>query len=232
MNGPKQNLNNIKPTDISLGDLFDLFKKEIMLSFNCHASATVQSFNKDEQTVQATINYKKTFQKLQKDGTYKLETTDYPLLIDVPAIILGGGGFSQRFPIKKGDTCYLLFNDRDLDNWFDSGQVVGVATGRLHSFSDAVAIVGLRSKAGALENYDPDRYEVTNGKISFSLSEEKAKIANATKNLKTILDNLINAVKGLTVTGVSGGGGTSGPPDPATVIALENVATDLGGLLE
>lgn len=231
MSSPKQNNNFIKP-DPTLNDLLNLLAKDIMLSINCHAVATVQSFNATNQTVTATMNYKKSFYKKQPNGNYKTELKNYPILIDVPAIVLGGGGFSQRFPIKSGDECLLLFNDRDLDTWFSSGQIAGVPTPRLHSFSDAIALVGLRSEVNSLPDYDPDKYQVTNGKILFSLSETKAEISNATKSLKTILEDLINAINGLKVTGITSGPGLSASLDPGTISALAAVTSDLGDLLE
>ncbi len=68
--------------------MLNLFKKDILLSFNCHAIATIQSFSSDDQTVSASINYKRSYQQAGADGVYQTVLVDYPLLIDVPAVIL------------------------------------------------------------------------------------------------------------------------------------------------
>jgi hypothetical protein len=49
-------------------------------------------------------------------------------------------------PIQSGDTCLVLFCDRDLDNWFESGQITTLNSNRVHDLSDGVALVGIRHK--------------------------------------------------------------------------------------
>lgn len=137
------NLTTVEP---QLKDLLDLLTKQIKLDMNCHHIGTIKSFNALTQTAEVSINYTKTFLHLDQVGNQRLDTPNYPILVDCPVIVLNGGGGSLTFPIEAGDECLVLFNDRDLDNWFGTGGVSSAPlTGRLHSFSDAIALVGVRS---------------------------------------------------------------------------------------
>ncbi len=70
----------------------------------------------------------------------------FPLLPDVPIQFPGGGGAALTFPLKRGDECLLVFSSRPIDAWWQSGGVQRPGNARMHSMSDAVALVGLRSR--------------------------------------------------------------------------------------
>ena len=214
----------------SLRDLLDLHKKDLMLSLNCHAIATVQSFNEANQTITATINYKKTyFQLNKKTNVYVPFNLDYPLIIDCPVVILGGGPCSLTFPIAAGDECLILFNDRDIDNWFQGGPPMEVASGRLHSFSDGIALVGLRNSQRSLQAYDTTRVVLQNGTTKVGVGATKVIISNGT-TLNTLLGNLISTIQSLITTPA-----VPGVPctlDPSTIAALSIDAANLGALSE
>lgn len=182
-----------RKVDPSLKDLLDLYKKDLLLNLNCHAIGTIQSFDPSNQTVSATINYKKTYDQRQDDGTYITVLKDYPILLDMPAIVLSGGEWSLRFPIAKDDQCLILFNDRALDSWFQSGQVGPVPVARFHSISDGVALIGLRSMANPLENFALDHGGLYGpGQSEVSLSDSGlVKIGNGTGTLGSALQQLL-----------------------------------------
>lgn len=214
-----------KQVDPSLKDLLDLYKTDIMISLNCHAIATVQSFDPVDQTISANIAYKKTV--TTKTGTLLL---DYPPLIDIPVMVLGGGASALTFPIAQGDECLILFNDRDLDNWFEGNPAQGVATPRLHSFSDGIALVGLRSLGKSLAAYDMTRVALRNDQAMVAVGPLLVKIANNTTTLNTLLQSLLTTLEGLTTTNA-----VVGAPcalSPATIAALTSIGTQIAGLLE
>lgn len=233
-----------KQTDPELMDLLNLLRKQINLDINCHAIATIQSFDSSKQTVTASLNYKKTTLQRKSDGTYENVLIDYPLLLDVNVIFLGGGAFRLTFPVEKGDTCLILFNDRDIDNWVQSGQVGPVASSRMHSFSDGIALVGLRPSTKSLENFDTTRAALGNGETYVAVGSTKIKVANPDTTLNTLLQNLLTQLQSLTaqlalltVSGVTPGPGASGVPVNAAAITtigtnIGNIATQIGGLLE
>ena len=217
------------PNEPQLKDLLDLLKKDIFLSLNCHHLGTIQSFNAANQTASATINYKKTFFELDpKTGLYNPVLLDYPIMQDCPVICLGGGSASLTFPIKQGDECLVFFNDRDMDNWF-SGSVGGaVASPRLHSFADAIILVGVRSLQHALQNYDTVRAILRNGSAAIGANSSNSKVlvtsdfpTNST-TLNSVLQQLVSAIEGITC-------GGSPIDNPAPLVAA---GTAIGNLLE
>lgn len=228
MSNPSVSFNQ-KQTDPSLADLLKIHKRDIMLSLNCHALATIQSFDSSALTVTATINYKKSLLTAGADGVYKTTLVDYPLMLDMPLVIIGGGPANITFPIQQGDTCLILFNDRDIDNWFQSGQVGPVASGRLHAFSDGVALVGVRSQANPIDDYDETRAGISWMQTVVKVSEDKVKIANAVESLNAILQDLMTQLEILTVVCAAPGNPSS---VPANAAAFTAIATRLGALLE
>jgi len=165
------------PNDPQLKDLLDLLKKDMFLNLNSHHLATIQSFDPLKQTATATINYKQTyFQKNLFSGVYEPVLVDYPVLLDCPVICLGGGLGSLTFPITTGDECLVMFNDRDIDNWFKGSSNSGVATPRLHSFSDGIIIVGVRSLANVLVDYDSDAVALNYAGNKVRLYEDSFKV--------------------------------------------------------
>jgi hypothetical protein len=73
-------------------------------------------------------------------------------LVDVPVIFPRGGGVTLTFPIKAGDECLLIFADRCIDFWWQSGSVQEPVDPRQHDLSDAFAIVGPQSGATKISN--------------------------------------------------------------------------------
>ena len=148
--------------------LLNLIKNEVKTEINCHAIGTIQTFDPLTQTCTVLFNYQKVLKKRNATTPAPNQFSDvviaYPVLIRVPVIILGGGSAYLTFPITTGDTCLLLFCDRDIDGWLESGITTNPPfTTRLHDLSDAVALVGLHSIVKAITNY------FTNGvKIGFS----------------------------------------------------------------
>jgi hypothetical protein len=222
---------NIKSPETNLRDVLNIIKKEVKLEMYCHAIGTIQSFDPVKQTAVVTINYLRTYyEKIDKSENYAKRTENYPILLDCPVIVLCGGLAGITFPISQGDECILLFNDRSIDNWFHSGQILPVNSPRLHSISDAIALVGVRNQKRVLSNYDTERAVLFNDKAKIAVGSEKIEISNDTKNLNTLLQQLITILVGLQTTPTV----PANPAflSPATILQLNQLALDIGGLLE
>lgn len=246
------NQNLVPVRNPTLKDLLDLYQKQTLLGFNCHHLATIQSFNATTQTVQATINYKKTyFNFVGAKQTYEPQLTDYPLVADCPVIVLGGGTTHITFPIAKGDQCILLFNDRDIDNWYNGSTTSPNQTPRLHAFADCLALIGPNNLNTVIASYDTVRAIITNGttKIGINPSSNKITLTNGTtlnsllQNLCTQLQNLTTAIAQITVlpgtfnVAAVPVAGVSGLPVNASSITMigsniSNIATNISNLLE
>ena len=128
-----------------LRDVLQAFRREIFASLKCAIPGIIQSFDGTTQT--ATI-------KVAMQATVGTDVKDYPLLVDCPVVVMGGGPSFISFPINKGDTCLVLFCDRAIDAWYSTGNVVPPAQQRQHSLADGIALVGIRNLANALSSYD------------------------------------------------------------------------------
>ncbi len=59
---------------------------------------------------------------------------------------LGSGGNGSAFPLTTDSPCLLLFNDREFDSFFKTGQISALNDTRMHSLTDAVCIPLFRPK--------------------------------------------------------------------------------------
>ena len=109
-------------------------KQEIFESLHCALPGTVVSFDAETQTavIQPTI-------KTSSD-------VEFPLLRDVPVFM------PVSFEIQEGDACLVIFADRDIDAWFETGEAEVPPSGRMHSLSDGFAFVGFRTRGNTDEN--------------------------------------------------------------------------------
>lgn len=225
-----------------LKDVLEENERNIFLKMNCHAIGTIESFNSENQTVEVSINYLRTY---MRNG--QRVTKAYPLLLDVPVVMMTGGGATLTFPIEQGDTCVVLFNDRSISQWWASGQVAQLESNRAHALSDGMALIGIRSNVNKLTDYDENRALLSKGTHAIGVGDKVMITKNyptSDQTLNTSLQDLIDKLKELIaeiadirVLGVQTGGGTSGFPINATAISdistdLDTIASDLGDLLE
>jgi hypothetical protein len=133
------------------------------------------------------------------------------------------------FPIAAGDDCLLLFNDRDIGNWFQGNPPMPVPSLRLHSFADAIAIVGLRPVTASIPGYDTANAVLQNGSTKVSVGESLITIANSMTTLNTLLQSLLTTLEGLTTTNCVVGNPVA--LAPTVITALENLGIQIGELL-
>lgn len=118
-------------------------RQTINEQFRVALPGIIQSFDPDAVTavVQPAIRY------IERDNDGNTSTQDYPLLVDVPVVFPRGGGCTLTFPVKEGDECLVIFADRCIDFWWQSGGIQEPVDGRMHDLSDAFCIVGPQSQA-------------------------------------------------------------------------------------
>ena len=138
--------------------------RDISARINCILVGTVQSFNATNQTVTVSVNFQKIIKSvlpLNGIGQSADQVISYPLLVNVPIIFFQGGGSYLTFPIAAGDTCVVLFCDRDMDTWFNTAQIAPPNSDRVHDINDAVAIVGIRDLQHSLAGYNTTQPSLT-----------------------------------------------------------------------
>lgn len=202
---------------MTLAALLQQHKKATSRQINCHQVGEIVSFNPATQTAEVQVKM-----------SYLLngEIKEYPLLLDCPCVVIGGGDGAITFPIKAGDSCLVLFNDRDMDNWYSGGQTMPPRTDRLHDFSDAIVLVGPRNKQNKISDYFAQGTEIKYGGSSIKLENGKITVTNGTSTVTVDGSNItltgnVAVVGTFTVngknvgdthihSGVSTGGGNTG----------------------
>lgn len=134
----------------SLSDALSTWFASFSDSFNSIKVGKVLNVNYQNQTVDVQILHKRV-----KEDTYTERVLrEYPPLLQVPFIVLGGGSSSLTFPISVGDNCLLLFCDFEIDRWWESGEAQPSNYDRKHDISDAFAIIGIHSMVDLLQGYN------------------------------------------------------------------------------
>ena len=232
----KDKINEPQLEDVINGAIDDL-----AYTLNCHRVGIIESFDPVNQN--ATI-------KLVDKGVYEYtenETIiDYPPLLEVPVIIHKTTDGGITIPIIKGDTCLVVFNDRDLDNWLLNGLIQRPNTLRKHDLSDAIAIIGIKNQKNKIAdynnlatviNYKDNKITIDDAEINLLNSvgngniiiDDKIDIKNAAENLKALITDFINIVKNLKTVDPDSG---NIPIDPSTSSALTALSNRVGNLLK
>ena len=141
---------NRKIVEPDLCAILDSLKHDINTEMRCISIGTIQSFDSTNQTATIALNYKRW---ISATSTTKSKTEDYPLLVKCPVFILNGGGAYITFPIAKGDSCLVLFCDREIDTWFTKGGTNAPQSARVHDLNDGIALVGIKNKGNFISSY-------------------------------------------------------------------------------
>jgi hypothetical protein len=146
-------IKNKRKSEPDLCMVLDQAADDIKTSINCISIGVIKTFYPDNQTADITLNYK----RVNLYGS--TAPIDYQLLVNCPVMVLNGGGGYISFPIASGDSCLVLFCDREIDTWFTNGGVNAPQSARVHDLNDGIAIVGINNALNSI-SYDKDRLKI------------------------------------------------------------------------
>lgn len=163
-----------------LYSVLEALRNNILYTVNCIKVASVVSFDSTNMISCCQIKNKRLI-GLKDDGNQELR--DYPLIY-AKTYFLGYGDISITHPIIEGMEGILLFNDRELETWYTTGEAGNLAYDRTHDLSDAIFICGLCSQPNLsllkyLENCLNLYYKNTN----IQLYEDKINLNTTTTNI-------------------------------------------------
>ncbi|EKN6054184.1 translation initiation factor IF-2 [Yersinia enterocolitica] len=129
----------------------------------------VQSFDANSVTCDIQIGIK---------GESGGGSTNLSVLTNVPVLFPRGGGVTMTFPIKDGDECLLVFGDRCIDFWHQSGDIQETVDERQHDLSDAFAIIGPQSQAKKISGISTNaaQFRSDDGSTYFEIDPTTQKI--------------------------------------------------------
>ncbi len=116
-----------------------------MLDVHTCLPGIIEEFNPELQTATVTPAIKRIL--------VKGEELVLPPCVDVPVYFMGSADFFITFKVSRGDGCLLLFSERCIDGWFETGQPSPPLDYRLHDLSDAFALIGVRAKPNAIASF-------------------------------------------------------------------------------
>ena len=116
-------------------------KQDIFENLHCALPGKVISFDADSQTaiIQPAVKHRLVSSRAERSGV-EGSPLSLPLLRDVPVFM------PVPFEVQEGDACLVIFADRDIDAWFETGEAEVPPSSRMHSLSDGFAFVGFRPR--------------------------------------------------------------------------------------
>lgn len=97
------------------------------------------------------------------------EILDYPLIIGVPVFMPHAGNAQITYPVKAGDSCWIAFAERSLDEWLEKSDSDSHDP-RQYDLTDAVCFVGMRR----VQSISASNVEIINGPTSISVTPNQA----------------------------------------------------------
>jgi hypothetical protein len=155
--------------------------------FDLHTSlpGIVESFDASKNTV----NVQPALIRVYETG----EEVQLPIINQVPIVYPSGmgGKCSITFPLTAGDSVFLIFSERSLDNWKQKGGVVDPVDPRKFNLTDAVAIPGANPFTSPLK-VDPANLVISNGETQIILEPSgMVKFTNGTNELVDLISQTL-----------------------------------------
>ena len=107
----------------------------------------VEAYDSSNHTVDVRPLLKQRAPSVSGNGALE----ELPIIPDVPVAFPGGGGFYVTFPLEVGDTVMVVVSQRNIGEWWATGEVTDPKDSRPMPLDGAVAFPALRSsKAPAM----------------------------------------------------------------------------------
>lgn len=149
-------IKQITKAQIDFNSVMELSQDAIMSRLNCHNIGRIIEFDPTNQLCTVELMQIKRF-----NDQY---ITPAPLT-NVPLIICGSGGGHITMPNPVGTICILLFMDRNIDAFLETGESYVPQTTRMHDFTDCVALTTFKTLANPLTEYDEKAVTIMNEEI-------------------------------------------------------------------
>lgn len=146
------------------------------------------------------------------------------VLVECPVQFNGGQSFIIEHQIDVGDEGIILFSQRCIDTWVNSGGVADVPIFRFHDFNDAYFVPGLRSQPNAISDFSNDGIRLRNKSGSSYVHLKK----DGTAEIKASETTLDGAGKSTGSFEVGAEFGCNGKPPQAAAPTGPNPPSNLG----
>lgn len=191
---------------IDFNEVLAVAQDAIFARLNCHNIGRITEFDALSQTCTVELMQIKQF----NEGYY----VPAPIT-QVPIIMLGAGNAYITMPNPVGTICLLLFLDRNIDNFLETGEKYVPETSRMHDFTDCVALTTFKTLVDPLQNYDEEAISLVNQKIIDEISQltslkifpdsikmqtsGKIQLANSSQNIGSLMQSFLTACENIAV---------------------------------
>lgn len=138
----------------TLTNLIKTTFREEMKKVGTSIPGHIISFDPETQTAQVQIG----ILRVDING----ERFEPPPLIKCPVIFSGGSQFLIEHQIDPKDECLIIFSQRCIDGWVNSGGIANNPILRYHEFDDAIVIPGVRSQPNKITNFENNGVRLRN----------------------------------------------------------------------
>ncbi|MDC7234973.1 MAG: Gp138 family membrane-puncturing spike protein [Spirochaetales bacterium] len=122
----------------TITDVLKTFMNALQDDLHTSLPGRIESYDAGSRTASIVPQMKKRYQA----G----EVLALPVIHNVPVQFPASGEASFSFPLKKGDEGWIMFSERSIDEWMDSGQAELPEDSRRFALDDAVFIPGTFSR--------------------------------------------------------------------------------------
>lgn len=129
------------------------------------------------------------------------QATPIPTISNVPVLMYRTEAAHFRLPVAKGDTGLLIFAERSLDAWIESGSDHDPKDPRKHALSDAVFVPGLFPKDRKMpKGSAASSVEIRNRTGFLDIQQSGAvRFGNQHEELIALLQDILSAISSLQV---------------------------------
>jgi len=138
-----------------LPTLIDTLMRERLKTLSTSTVGHILTFDASSQRAQVQPG----IQRVDLDGNVH----NPPPINDVPVVFIGGSTSHIEFEVKPNDEGLLLFSQRNLDGWKQSGGVAPNPTARFHNMQDCIFIHGVRSLPQAVQGFENNGIRMRHG---------------------------------------------------------------------
>lgn len=157
--------------------IYESIISETMFRIRCAIPAIVQSYNPENNTVEAQPAIRERL--IAEDGTVYYK--ELPLLINVPVVFPRANSCGITFRLKQNDECLVIFSDLSIDNFWVSGSIQNPVEVRRHDLSDGIAIPCTLSQPST--GTIPENLTIKQGSSFVELSDNEIKLSNGSKTV-------------------------------------------------
>ena len=140
-------------TKVNQTELFKTAFREMMKSVGTNIPGHILSFDKETQMAQVQIGIEQT----NSNG----EVVTPAPLIEV-YVYSQGGDYSVECQIDEGTEGLIIFSQRCIDGWTDTGGVAKNPIMRFHDSSDAFFLPGIRSQVNKISSFENNGVRLRN----------------------------------------------------------------------